>query len=306
MLQILVLILFLITLAAGSFLYVFFLNKKLKRAENVLKLQLKDLLSENNFLRQKLIDSDKQVKETQIDSIHVDKIRDDFVSIASHELRTPMTAIRSYAWMALHKSDVPLSEKVEKYLVRILISTERLINLVNDLLNVSRLEAEKIEVNTESVDLMAIVKDAVDEVYYSKSTSKDIQFTILEQPLPKVMADPERLREILLNLIGNSVKFTSSGGTITIGFFTDGKVVEVSIKDTGIGISQDDLGRLFQKFGKLDNSYVAISTSAGTGLGLYITRSLVELMNGKIWAQSAGLNKGTTFTFSLPVTTGAR
>lgn len=214
-----------------------------------------------------------------------------------------MTAIRSYAWMALHKSDIPLSEKVEKYLVRILISTERLINLVNDLLNVSRLEAEKIEIKLESVDLLAIVKDAVDEIYYSKSTSKNIQFTILEEALPKVLADPERLREILLNLLGNSVKFTPSGGTITIGFFTDGKLVEVSIKDTGAGISQDDLGRLFQKFGKLDNSYVSISTSAGTGLGLYITKRFVELMNGKIWAESQGLNQGTTFTFSLPVVT---
>lgn len=284
------LVLFLITLLTGSFLYVLFLNKKLKREE-----------SENDFLRQKLIDSDNKVKETPKDSSHADKIRDDFVSIASHELRTPMTAIRSYAWMALHKSDIPLSEKVEKYLVRILISTERLINLVNDLLNVSRLEAKKIEINLESVDLMTIVKDAIDEVYYSKSTSKDIQFTILEEPLPKVLADPERLREILLNLIGNAVKFTSSGGTITIGFFTDGKVVEVSIKDTGIGISQDTLGRLFQKFGKLDNSYVSISSSAGTGLGLYISRNLIELMHGKIWASSPGLGKGSSFTFSLPV-----
>lgn len=231
----------------------------------------------------------------------VDKIRDDFVSIASHELRTPMTAIRSYAWMALHKSDMALSKKLEKYLVRILISTERLINLVNDLLNVSRIEARKIEINPEALDLISITKDVVDEVYYSKSVSKDIKFTILETKLPKVLAEPERLREVLLNLMGNSVKFTPSGGTITISFFTDGKVVETSIKDTGVGILKEDLGRLFQKFAKLDSSYVSISTSGGTGLGLYISKNLVELMHGKIWASSEGLGKGTTFTFSLPV-----
>ena len=232
---------------------------------------------------------------------HLNKLKDDFVSIASHELRTPMTAIRSYAWMALHKSDVPLSEKVEKYLVRILISTERLINLVNDLLNVSRIEAGKIEISTESLDLIPVIKDVVDEVYYSKSVAKDVQFVILEEPIPKVLADPERLREVLLNLMGNAVKFTQAGGKVTIGFFTDGKVVETSIKDTGMGISKDDLGRLFQKFGKLDSSFVSFSTSGGTGLGLYITKGLVELMQGKIWAESEGQNKGTTFTFSLPV-----
>lgn len=255
--------------------------------------KIAELLAENQALRQKLQDGQN--------STHLDKAKDDFVSIASHELRTPMAAIRSYAWMALHKSDVPLSEKVEKYLVRILISTERLINLINDLLNVSRIEAGKIEINLEPLELIPVIKDVVDEVYYSKSTDKKVEFVILEESVPKVLADPEKLREVLLNLIGNAVKFTQAGGKITIGFFTDGKVVEVSVKDSGIGISRDDLGRLFQKFGKLDSSFVSFSTSGGTGLGLYITKGLVELMGGRIWAESEGENKGAAFTFSLPV-----
>lgn len=230
-----------------------------------------------------------------------DKVKDEFVSIVSHELRTPMTAIRSYAWMALHKSDIKLSEKMEKYLIRILISTERMIKLVNDLLNVSRIEANKLEINLESVDMMSVVKDVFDEVYYSKSQDKDIKFTVLEQPLPKVLADPEKLREVLLNLIGNAVKYTDSGGSIIVSFFTDGRVLEISVKDSGIGISKEDLGRLFTRFGRLDNSYVSFSTSGGTGLGLYISKSLIELMNGRIRAYSEGPGKGTTFTFSLPV-----
>lgn len=296
-----ILMLFLIAILAGGFLYLWSQNKKLKKENSSYKLQLKDLLSEKDYLRGQLFEEEKKIKQLRENDQHVDQIKDDFVSIASHELRTPMAAIRSYAWMALHKSDIHLSEKVEKYLVRILISTERLINLVNDLLNLSRVESGKIDINLEELDLIPIIKDAIDEVYYSKSTSKDIKFIILEQPLPKVMADPERLREVLLNLIGNSVKFTPKGGTITVGFFTDGKGVEISIKDTGLGISQDDLGRLFQKFAKLDSSYVSMATSGGTGLGLYISKSLVELMHGKIWANSEGINKGTTFTFSLPI-----
>lgn len=231
------------------------------------------------------------------------KKEEDFVSIASHELRTPMTAIRSYAWMALHKSDMPLSDKLKKYLVRVLISTERLINLVNDLLDVSRIEAGKIEISPEAVDLILLTKDVMDEVYYSKSTDKNIQLTLLEKPIPKVFADPEKLREVMLNLVGNAVKFTQSGGTITIEFFSDGKTVETSIKDTGTGISKEDLGKLFTKFGKLESSYAALSSSGGTGLGLYISKNLIELMYGKIWAQSEGLGKGATFTFSLPAAT---
>lgn len=296
-----ILVSFLITLLGGGFLYVLFLNKKLKKEENTLKIQLEDLFSENNFLHQRLIDLDKRVRETQKDSSHADKIRDDFVSIASHELRTPMTAIRSYAWMALHKSGIPLPQKLERYLIRILISTERLINLVNDMLNISRIESGKIEIKPESVDLVELARDIIDEVYYSKSTEKNIHFVLLEKHLPKVLADPEKLREVLLNLVGNSLKFTPNGGKIVFDFFSDGLIDEISIKDTGIGISKEDLGRLFQKFGRLDNSYVAAASSGGTGLGLYISRNLVELMHGKIWAESSGLDQGSTFTVALPV-----
>lgn len=233
----------------------------------------------------------------------LDHLKDDFVSIASHELRTPMTAIRSYAWMALHRSDVPLSKILEKYLVRVLISTERLINLVNDMLNVSRIEAGKIEISPEPVDLLLLIKDIVDEVYYSKSEEKKIQFVVLEKKIPKVLADPEKLRQVFLNLVGNSLKFTPNEGKITFDFFSDGKVVEVSVSDTGVGISKEDISKLFHKFSRLDNAYTAAATSGGTGLGLYISKSLVELMHGRIWAISEGTNKGSTFKVSLAVAT---
>lgn len=233
----------------------------------------------------------------------MDHLKDDFVSIASHELRTPMTAIRSYAWMALHKSDVPLSEKLQKYLIRVLISTERLINLVNDMLNLSRIESGRIEIKPEAVDLLSLVKDIIDELYFSKSQEKHIEFVVLEKTVPKIFADPEKLRQVFLNIVGNSLKFTPHGGKIIFDFFTDGQVVETSIKDTGVGISQEDLSKLFHKFSRLDNSYTAAATSGGTGLGLYISKNLIELMKGKIRAQSEGVGKGTTFTVSLPVAT---
>lgn len=256
---------------------------------------------ENALLYQDLKETSRELEIVNIKLKELDKLKDDFVSVASHELRTPMTAIRSYAWMALHKSDVPLSAKLEKYLIRVLISTERLINLVNDMLNVSRIESGKIEIIPEPIDLLSLVKDIIDEVYYSKSQEKTIQFVVLEKPTPKVFADPEKLRQVFLNLVGNSLKFTPNGGKIIFDFFSDGKVVDMAIKDSGVGISKEDIGKLFQKFGRLDNSYVAIASSGGTGLGLFISKNLVELMHGRIWANSEGIGKGTTMTISLPV-----
>lgn len=232
----------------------------------------------------------------------VDKLKDEFVSVASHELRTPMTAIRSYAWMALNRSDVPLSEKLKKYLSRTMISTERLINLVNDMLNISRIEAGRVEINPRSFNISELATDVLSEIA-PKASEKNISLHLLDSKLPLVFADSDKVHQVLLNLVGNSLKFTQSGGSVTVSFFTDGKDVEVSVKDNGVGITREDLTMLFKKFSRLDNSYVAMATSGGTGLGLYISKSLVELMHGRIWASSEGIGKGSTFTFSLPVAT---
>lgn len=271
----------------------FFYIKRAKELEDRNK-KLEALTVENSKVNRQLSEANQKLKD-------LDKVKDEFVSITSHELRTPMTAIRSYAWMALHRSDTPLSKTMEKYLVRVLISTERMINLVNDMLNISRIESGRVEISLEPVDMISLCRDIVDEVYYSKSTAKDIQITLLEESLPKVSADPEKLRQVLINVVGNAVKFSPHGGKVTIGFFADGKTVETYVKDQGPGISKVDLGRLFQKFGRLDNTYTDAATVPGSGLGLFISKSLIELMRGKIWASSEGLGKGTTFTIAMPV-----
>lgn len=232
----------------------------------------------------------------------INKLKDDFVSIASHELRTPMTAIRSYAWMALNRPDVPLSDKIKRYLQRTLVSTERLINLVNDMLNVSRIESGRIEIAPERFDIQNLVGEVLIEID-AKAKEKNLHFVHNRMTLPMVFADSNKVHQVLLNLLGNALKFTPTGGAITLSYFTDGKLVEISVKDSGTGISKEDIYRLFKKFSRLDNSYIAASSSGGTGLGLYICKSLLELMKGKIWATSEGDGKGSTFIFSLPVAT---
>lgn len=232
----------------------------------------------------------------------LDRLKDDFVSVASHELRTPMTAIRSYAWMALHRPDQEVGIRLKKYLERIFVSTDRLINLVNDMLNVSRIESGRVEIIPKVFDIKALVGEIINEIG-PKTTESSLNIRVINVQVPQVFADTDKVHQVLLNIIGNALKFTPARGDITISFFSDGKMVETSIKDSGVGITADDLPRLFKKFGRLDNSYVASATSGGTGLGLYISKSLVELMKGKIWANSEGQGKGTTFTVSLPAAT---
>lgn len=249
-----------------------------------------------------LVHVSQEVYKANSELHKVNKLKDDFVSIASHELRTPMTAIRSYAWMALHRSDVPLSDKLRRYLERTLISTERLINLVNDMLNVSRIESGRIEIAPSAFDLNNLIGEVLIEVD-AKAKEKNLIVEHLAGDIPKMFADQNKVHQILLNLIGNSLKFTPSGGKISISYQSDGEIIEVSIKDNGVGIEQDDLNRLFKKFSRVDNSYVATASTGGTGLGLYICKSLLDLMKGTIKVESMGANQGTTFKFTLPVAT---
>lgn len=257
---------------------------------------------QNSILFTSLSETTKKLQEANMKLQALDNLKDDFVSIASHELRTPMTVIRSYVWMALHKSDIPLSEKLKRYLYRTLISTERLINLVNDMLNVSRIEAGSIEIFPKPMDIVSLVKDVMEEVKI-KADEKMIKLQVMEEKLPPVFADVDKVHEVLLNLIGNSLKFTPPDGVITVGFFADGQMIDISVKDNGCGMSKEDISKLFHKFSRLDNSYVAIGTSGGTGLGLYISKSLIDMMHGRVWATSEGIGKGTMVSFSLPIAT---
>lgn len=230
----------------------------------------------------------------------LDQLKDEFVSVASHELRTPMTAIKSFLWMALNKKKDEMDPDLKRYLDKAYVSTERLINLVNDMLNISRIEGGRIALKLESVNIVALTIDVVEELL-PKATEKGVALSINRANLPNVYCDKDKIHEVFLNLMGNSLKFTPKGGKVVVSFSKQAEVVEITVADTGRGISKDDMQRLFTKFGRLDNSYVAVAESGGTGLGLYISKSLIELHKGKIWAESDGINMGSKFIFTLPI-----
>ena len=258
------------------------------------------LAVENARLYTSLQDTKEKLETANIRLKELDKLKNDFVSVASHELRTPMTAIKSYLWVAMNKKQDQLSEDMKRYLSRAYISVERLINLVNDMLNISRIESGRIALKLSEVDLNELINEVVEEVAV-KAQEKEIHVIGLNKQIPKVLCDRDKIHEVYLNLIGNSLKFTKPGGTITVDFYEKYPYVHTSVRDTGVGIEPENISRLFTKFGRLENSYVAVAESGGTGLGLFISKSIVNLHKGQITAQSPGLEKGTTFTFSLPI-----
>lgn len=253
----------------------------------------------NITLRQEVEKATAELKKANVRLEELDRLKDDFVSIASHELRTPMTAIKSYLWMALNKRKHELTSDLERYLNSGYIAVDRLINLVNDMLNVSRIESGRVALKLVPTNIIALVQEVASDLG-PKFTEKRVKLEVMITQVPQVMCDKNRIYEVLLNLLGNALKFTPTGGSVSLRFQVNGDFVYTTVSDTGQGIDPKDHVRLFTKFGRIDSSYVASSTSTGTGLGLYITKSLIALHRGTIEAASSGIGKGAQFTFSLP------
>ena len=233
----------------------------------------------------------------------LDKLKDEFMSIASHELRTPMTAIKSYVWLALHGKSQEKDKKVRAYLDKVFESSERMISMINDMLNVNRIETGRMKLDIIPVSVWKVAEQVKDELS-ARAAESGLEIVIKKDNIvPLLMSDKDKLIEIFTNLIGNALKFTPKGGKITVTARKMGTMVEVQVSDTGVGIAKENIDKLFKKYGKLNESYATVSSSTGTGLGLYITRQYLEKMGGKIGIDST-LGEGTTFTFSLPVAAG--
>lgn len=228
----------------------------------------------------------------------LDKLKDEFVSVASHELRTPMTAIKSYLWMALNKSPKPLNIKTKEYLDIAIKSTDRLIGLVQDLLTISRIEGKRLILDLEKTEIGSLVQQIYKELKIKADENHlQLSYKPAAEPLTAKI-DKTRMMEVLENLLGNALKFTPEGGKVSIATKKSGSMIEVRVSDTGPGIADKDQELLFQKFNRLDNTQT--TAAPGTGLGLYIAKQIVTLHGGQIWVESK-LGEGTTFAFSLPV-----
>ena len=206
----------------------------------------------------------------------LDQIKDEFISITSHELKTPMSIIKSYLWMLDSERNGELNEKQKYYISRAKNATERMINLITDMLNISRLQSGKLQFNIKKANIKKIIDDTVEEFEF-KLKKKNLKLIMdIEEPIDTIYTDPSKLREIMTNLISNATKYTDEG-TITIKVKQiDNNFIKVLVVDTGRGISEEESRMLFHKFQRLDNSYTTIAQAGGTGLGLYIIKLYIS------------------------------
>jgi signal transduction histidine kinase len=229
---------------------------------------------------------------------HLDQLKSDFMATMSHELRTPLTSIIGYSDMLLSGMTGELNEKQSTFVDSILKGGESLLNLINDVLDLTKIEAGRLELNREPVDLRAALLGVL-PVIKPRAQDKRIRIsTFLPTDLPLVSADPGKLNQILLNLLTNGVKYSHENGGVSVEARTTGELVEIWINDTGIGIAKEDQDKVFQRFTQIDSS--ATRSQGGTGLGLAIVKELVELHGGTIRLQSK-LGKGSSFIFTVPI-----
>ena len=228
----------------------------------------------------------------------VDRMKTEFVSTVSHELRTPLTAIKGYVDLMMSGKTGDLSPVQTEFLGMVQESTRRLTNLINDMLDISRIESGRISVRRETVDILPLVREAL-RMMQGQAEAKGLSLTLLtpDDSLPPVRGDRDRITQVLVNLLSNAVKYTPSGGSVSVSLEEESGILTVCIADTGIGINADDQNRLFQKFFRADNS--TTREVGGTGLGLAITKAILERMAGTIRAESEPGN-GSRFYFTLP------
>lgn len=231
-------------------------------------------------------------------AVEADRAKSEFVSTVSHELRTPMTSIKGYADLLLMGAVGDLGDEQRRFLTIIRSNADRLTALVNDLLDISRIETGRVELDLRAVHLHEVVKQ-VTGTLEGKARGQGVRLEArVSEHLPAVWSDSARLAQILTNLVGNAIQYTPPGGKVTVSARQEDGMLEVLVTDTGIGISAENQKKIFDRFFRADDPLVR--ESPGTGLGLPITASLVDLHGGEIWVESE-LGEGSTFTFTLPL-----
>ncbi len=233
--------------------------------------------------------------------------RSEFISTASHEMRTPIAAIEGYLALTLNPKVSGIDDRAKTYLQKAHYATQQLSQLFQDLLTISRAEDNRLASYPTVVEIGEIVGRLADgakfgaeqkglQINYLISDKNEIRGGKVVRPFYFVFVDPNRIREVLHNLVDNAIKYTQEG-SIALALTGNEGVVQIQVQDTGVGIPEEDIPHLFQKFYRVDNSMTR--TVGGTGLGLYICRKIVEMYQGRIWVESH-LGKGSTFFINLP------
>jgi signal transduction histidine kinase len=240
----------------------------------------------------------EELSETNAELMQASRLKSQFLASMSHELRTPLNSIIGFSKVLLNRFDGELTERQETYIRSVHNSGAHLLQLINGILDFSRIEAGKLEMVSEEVDLHELIDECIESsMPLARGKHMKVEKNVPLE-LPPLSGDRTKIKQILLNLLSNAIKFTGQG-RVLVSVVPEPDAIRVSVADTGIGIREDDLARLFEPFQQLDNPVVR--SAGGTGLGLAISKKFVELHGGRIWAESRE-NQGSTFHFTIPLT----
>lgn len=258
------------------------------------------LVIKNINLYGELKNKNEELKDANEHLKQLDQAKSEFLSIASHQLRTPLTGIKGYLSMMLDGDFGKFSSKQNTILKDVFLASDRMTKLVNVFLNVSRIESGRLKLDLQEVEISDIIKKSIEDLK-SNAELKGIKLSFEDlrkkQDKIKIKLDADKIKDAFLNLIDNSIKYTTKG-TVNVELNCDDKNILIKIRDTGIGLSEEEIDRLFAKFSR-GNDSAKINTD-GSGLGLYIARKMIEIHGGKIWAESEGPGKGSVFQFTIP------
>ncbi len=297
----------LIILNIGSISFVFTSNTRIEYIMKIIFCTLIFLVSYllirnyNKEVEQKkeLLKLSKELKRANTELKRLDKAKSEFISIASHQLRTPLTAIKGYISLILEGAYGKVAPEIETALNKIFLANERLIQLVEDLLNITHIEDGRLEYHIEDVHVEEILEELYD-MFIMRAQDKGLDF-VLKLPdgkLPTLQADKSKLREVISNLIDNAIKYTNKG-FVHVSVKHNKRTMRIIVEDSGVGISEASMNTLFAKFSRgTDSSKIY---TEGTGLGLFVGKNLIESQGGHIYANSDGVGKGSTFIIEMPI-----
>ncbi|MDD5474543.1 MAG: ATP-binding protein [Candidatus Methanoperedens sp.] len=243
--------------------------------------------------------TEKALRDAKEEAERANMAKTNFLQTMSHELRTPLNAILGFSEIVKQKTSGELNEKQERFIDNIITGGNNLHNIISQILEIVRMDEGTLELHIEKIPVHETVDMAIGAIL-EKSVKKNVLIEKnLDPKLEYIEADKQKFKQVFINLLDNAVKFSKEeGGTVTITVKKEGGMARFSVSDTGIGIREDDAGKLFQKFTQLDNG--TTRKYGGTGIGLAISKQFVELHGGRIWAQSK-YGEGSTFTFTLPI-----
>jgi signal transduction histidine kinase len=262
--------------------------------------QLTQHRNELRLLQAKLSRQNQDLAAANADLRRLNEIKSNFIAMAAHELNTPLSSIVGYVEMLLDGVYGPLVDKQRKPLTILQRSGRRLGTIINELLDVTRIQAERIELVLRPLDLGALAASVIAELRPQSESEAHHLILNTQSDLPFALIDEHRTSQIVTNLVSNAIKYTPKGGkiTVTVSVGYDEGFLQLSVKDNGVGISPDDQAGLFKQFFRAESA--SRTGASGTGLGLFITRSLVELQGGKIWFESK-FNQGSIFYVTFPI-----